>query len=252
VIPGRGGTWYGRAMADDTYELVIRAPGRNALSRELMERLLGALREAAGRPLVLRGVDGVFSAGLNLREVAALDASGMAAFLRLLEALIGALYDYPGPTVACVDGHAIAGGCVLALCCDWRVAADQPQLRLGLNEVALGLEFPPAILALVRDRVPRRHIERVVLEAGLYDPVTACALGLVDEVAADAPTAARAALARLAASPAETYRATKRAVHAGVLALSAAQQRDFEERIVPAWCAPATKARIAAVLERRR
>ncbi len=239
-------------MADDTYELVIRAPARNALSRELMERLLDALREAGGRPLLLRGADGVFSAGLNLHEVTALDEAGMAAFLRLLDTLIGALYDYPGPTVACIDGHAIAGGCVLALCCDWRVAADQPQLRLGLNEVALGLEFPPAILALVRDRVPRRHIERVVLEAGLYDPLTACALGLVDEVAADAPTAARAALARLAASPAETYVATKRALHAGVRALSAAQQRDFAERIVPAWCAPATKARLRAALARRR
>ena len=238
-------------MADDVYELVIAAPRRNALSTDVMQRLLAALREAGGRPLLLRGADGTFSAGLNLKEVAGLDAPAMARFLRLLDALIDALYEYPGPTVACVDGHAIAGGCVLALCCDWRVAADRAGSRMGLNEVALGLEFPPKILALARDRVPRRHLERVLLEAGLHDPHTARALGLVDEVATNAGAAARAALERFAAAPRQAYVATKRALRAGVLSLSAAQQQAFEQQIVPAWCAPQTKALISAQLTRR-
>ena len=236
-------------MSDES-RLVISAPGRNALSTDLMERLLAGLRAAAGRPLLVVGADGAFSAGLNLKEVAGLDEAGMRRFLLLLDDLVEALYEYPGPTVACVDGHAIAGGCVLALCCDWRVAADRAALRIGLNEVALGLEFPPRILALVRDRVPRRHIERVVLEAGLHDPRTARELGLIDEVAGDPLAAGEAALARLAASPAATYAATKQALRAGVLAIDDARRRHFEQHVVPACCAPETKARIGAALRR--
>lgn len=237
-------------MADDRYELVLSAPGRNALSSDHMQRILTALGDAGGRPLLLRGDAQAFSAGLNLKEVASLDVPAMTRFLRLLDTLMEALYTYAGPSVACVEGHAIAGGCVLALCCDWRVAAARPELRIGLNEVAIGLEFPPKILALARDRVPRRALERVLLEGGLHDPHTACALGLVDEVAADPAAAAHAALARLAAVPRPTYVATKRALRDGVLTLSPAQERHFEEQIVPAWCAPETKALITAQLKR--
>jgi len=237
-------------MADDTQQLVLSAPGRNALSSDHMQRLIAALREADGRPLLLVGADETFSAGLNLKEVAGLDAPGMMRFLHLLDALMLALYEYPGPTVACVNGHAIAGGCVLALCCDWRVAADRADIRIGLNEVALGLEFPPMILNLVRDRVPRRHLERVVLEAGLHDPRTARDLGLIDEVASDPLPVAQAALARLAGVPATTFRATKRTLREGVLALDEVQRRYFEQQVVPAWCAPETKERITARLRR--
>jgi enoyl-CoA hydratase len=238
-------------MASDVFELVISAPGRNALSSALMERLLASLQEAAGRPLLLTGSEGAFSAGLNLKEVAGLDAAAMTRFLRLLDDLVDALYEYPGPAVACVDGHAIAGGCVLALCCDWRVASDRDDLRIGLNEVALGLEFPPKILSLARQRVPRLHLERVVLEAGLHSPAAAAALGLVDEVSADALASARAALHRLASVPRATYVATKRSLRQGALALSDSDRHYFEHHVVPAWCAPETKARIRAALERR-
>lgn len=237
-------------MTADGTQLLLSAPGRNALSREHMQRLVSELRAAAGRPLLVVGAEGAFSAGLNLKEVAGLDQPAMTSFLLLLDELIDALYEYPGPTVACVNGHAIAGGCVLALCCDWRVAADQPAIRIGLNEVARGLEFPPKILKLVRDRVPRRHIERVVLEGGLHDPRTACALGLIDEVAADPQAGAQAALARLAAVPRTTYVATKRSLRHGVLALDAAQRHAFAEQIVPAWCAPETKERLSAALRK--
>ncbi|MBX3023276.1 enoyl-CoA hydratase/isomerase family protein [bacterium] len=237
-------------MADDVYQLELSAPGRNALSSDHMQRLVGALRDAGGRPLLLTGAGGAFSAGLNLKEVASLDVCAMARFLCLLDTLVQALYEYPGPTVACIDGHAIAGGCVLALCCDWRVAVDRADVRIGLNEVALGLEFPPMIMNLVRDRLPRRHLERVLLEAGLHDPRTACQLGLVDEVAADPLPAAQAAVARLAGVPRATYQATKRTLRHGVLTLSDGQLRHFHEEVVPSWCTPEAKERISAALRR--
>src|SRR4051812_20766858 len=99
-------------------EITMSGPGKNALGTTMMIFLQEKLREAGGAPVLLTGAGDAFSAGLNLKEVASLDAAGMETFLRRLEALIEALYVYPGPVVALVNGHAIAGGCVLTLCCD--------------------------------------------------------------------------------------------------------------------------------------
>jgi len=239
-------------MAETSYELTIDGPGRNALGTAVMQQLLAGLREGGGRPLLLRGAGDTFSAGLDLKEVASLDRPGMERYLLLLDELMDTLYGYAGPTVAAVNGHAIAGGCVLALCCDLRIMADDAKLRIGLNEVALGLEFPPKILALARRRVPPRWLERVVLEAALHAPATARELGLVDELAPDCLAVARERLATLAAHPPRVYAATKHALRHGALDLGAEEQRYFRDTVVPAWCGADTKARIRAVLERRR
>ena len=239
-------------MADAPYELTIEGAGRNALGTTVMQKLLAGLQKGGGRALLLRGAGDTFSAGLDLKEVASLDRAGMERYLLLLDELIDALYGYAGPTVAAVNGHAIAGGCVLALCCDLRVMADDPKLRIGLNEVALGLEFPPKILALARRRLPPRWLERVVLEAGLHEPASALALGLVDELASDSVTVARERLGTLAAHSPRVYAATKQALRGGALDLSAEERRHFRDTVVPAWCGAETKARIRAVLERRR
>ena len=127
--------------------VLLKAPGKNALSTALMEHVLGEVRTAGDAPLFLVGDGDTFSAGLNLKEVAALDAPGLTRYLGLLEDLVGALYLHPGPTVAYLNGHAIAGGCVMALCCDVRVMTARPGARIGLNEVALGLQFPPRTLS---------------------------------------------------------------------------------------------------------
>lgn len=237
-------------MTNDSFELIMTAPGRNALSTELMTSIRAQLRTAGGRPLLLTGAGETFSAGLNLKEVAALEPPGMARFLALLDAVVDDLYGYPGPTVAWVNGHAIAGGCILALCCDLRVAADDATTRIGLNEVPLGLEFPPKLLELVRRRLPPHWLERIILEGGLHDPHTARSLGLIDEVAADGSAAARAALTRLASSPRAEYLAAKRALRPP-LDLTLAQRRYHDEHIVQAWCAPAVKERARAALGRR-
>ena len=107
--------------------------------------------------MFLTGDGDAFSAGLNLKEVAALDERGMARFLETLERMVTALYEYPGPVVAWVNGHAIAGGCVVALACDHRLMTSAPRARIGLNEVPLGLRFPPRTWRLVRHQAVASH-----------------------------------------------------------------------------------------------
>jgi enoyl-CoA hydratase/carnithine racemase len=232
------------------YEIVLRAPGKNALSSELMTWIVRELEVAAGQPVLLTGAGDAFSAGLNLKEVASLDLPGMERFLGRLEEMVDALYTYPGPTVACVNGHAIAGGCVVALACDFRVASADPEIRIGLNEVALGLRFPPKTFAMVRQRVPPGALERVILEAGLYAPEQALSLRLVDEVSFDAPSAARAHLARLAAHPRDAYARTKEELRGRVLDVSEAAKARYLREVLPTWCAEETRQRVLDVLKK--
>lgn len=230
-------------------EITLSGPGKNALGSALMDEVLGQLHEASGRAVLLTGAGDAFCAGLDLKELASLDAAGMETYLRKLEALVETLYTYPGPTVALVNGHAIAGGCVLALCCDHQVAAADPRIKIGLNELALGLRFPPVTLSVVRERVPKRHLNQVLLGAGLHPPAKALELGLVDEVSEDAGTVARERLAALAAHPPAAYVGTKAELRGATVDASQSEQK-FVREILPTWTAPELKSRLAAALKR--
>lgn len=233
-------------------DIVLEGKGRNALNSRLLSDILEKLRAARGEPLLVRGAEGTgaFSAGLDLREVASLSTDQMASFIRLLEDVFTTLYLHPAPTVALVNGHAIAGGCVLALCCDDRIAPPDPSIKIGLNETAIGVVFPPRTLAIVRSRLPPRYQDEVLLGGGLYAPEPAKARGLVDAIAADALDAARKKLAALAAHPRAAYTMVKRDLRGDdpqSLATDARVERYIAEA-VPIWTGTDLKARIASIL----
>jgi enoyl-CoA hydratase len=217
-------------------EVVLEGPGKNALGSALMRQLIDALGRAAGGPVLLRGAGDAFCAGLNLKEMAGLDAAGMQAFLALLEDMVQALYEYPGPIAAAVNGHAVAGGCVLALGCDWRVMTTAPGARIGLNEVAIGARFPPRTWAMVKARLPAASIERV-------------GLGLVDELADDPLTVAKDRLAVLARHPRDAYAVAKRGIR-GVLAPGEEALARWAREDLAAWTSPQFRALIEAQLKR--
>lgn len=231
-------------------DIHLQGPGKNAMSSALMTGLRTQLAAAGGAPVLLTGGGDVFSAGLNLVEVSTLDDDGMLAYLTLLEDTVAALFHYPGPLVAFINGHAIAGGCVLALCCDLRVVAGDPGIKFGLNEVALGLQFPRGISSLVRRRVASHCLDEVVLGGHLYGPHDAVRIGFADEVG-DLEVA-RARLAHLAGHPAEAYALNKAEIRAGVLDEDPVIRRAYLTAALPAWTAPALRARLQGFLRGRK
>jgi enoyl-CoA hydratase/carnithine racemase len=234
------------------HEIILNGPGKNALGTTMMQFILDQLRAADGAPVLMTGGGDSFSAGLNLKEVVALDGATAEPFLRLLESCMAALYLYPAPTVAAINGHAIAGGCILALCCDHRVATSSPAAKIGLNEVTIGLRFPPRVLCIARSRVPRRYRERVLLEGSLFGPPDACELGLVDELDADPLSLARERLRRLSALPAIAYAQTKRDLRGATpqeLVPDDALDRWMREAI-PSWTSQKLKDDLARLLRR--
>jgi enoyl-CoA hydratase/carnithine racemase len=232
-------------------EVLISFPAKkNATSTETLEALGRDLAQAGGEPVLLTGAGNVFSAGLDLDEVASLDLPRARRLLEALEGTVEALFLHPAPTVALVNGHAIAGGCVLALCCDHRVSASDPRARIGLNEVAAGLAFPPKTLAMIRARLTPAQAAAAILGARLYDPAAAREAGLVDEVADDARSVALARLEALARHPREAYARAKRALRGDALRVAEAEQRGYEAEVLPRWASEETRAAARRLLGR--
>ena len=232
------------------FELVLDGPGKNALGTELLRSILVRLDQADGQPLLLRGENGALSAGVDLKEIAALDDAGMRTYLELLDEVPRRLFEWPAPTVAVVDGHAIAGGSVLALACDVRIAEANPRIKIGLTEVQVGVLFPPVIWNMVQHRIPAHALNRVLLGAALVGPEEARELGLVDEVVEGALEAGRAELSRRASFDATVYRKTKAMLQQGVLDLDPVQVQAFVDEVVPAWTSPELRVRLLKALRR--
>lgn len=230
------------------YEIRMAHPGRNALGTDLMNWLDAELSAAGEEPVLLTGSGDAFCAGLDLKELVSTAPEDMPRFLGLIDHFAARLFDHPAPTVAWINGHAIAGGCVLALCCDYRVASRSPRARMGVNEVALGACYPPRVLRIVRERLDASHCHEVLLGAQLYDLEESLRLGLIDEVAEDGETRARQWLDRLAAHPSETYRITKAHLHRGVTEVSDEEQASFLADEIPIWNSDGIKQRVMAIL----
>ena len=203
-------------------ELRLNRPPVNALSPELIASLLEAIRTApreGKRALLLSGSPGMFSAGLDVPLLLNLDRLAMDALWREFYALFGALACSPIPIAAAITGHAPAGGTVLALFCDHRIAAEG-DWKIGLSEVQVGLPVPPVILAALRRLVGPRHAERLAVSGLLISPAEAAACGLVDELtpADQVVDRARKWCEGLLALPRTAMEITRRQVRADLVA----------------------------------
>jgi len=178
----------------DIRELQLNRPPVNALTGELLSGLRQAIEQAPRdgvRALILSGLRGRFSAGLDVPFLLTLDAPAIAQLWRELYALLQAIASSPIPLVAAMTGHAPAGGTVLALFCDWRVLAEG-DYKVGLNEVQVGIPLPPVILGGLRRLVGSRCAEHLGVSGTLISPKEAIDVGLVDELAPLEEVVARA------------------------------------------------------------
>ncbi len=130
---------------DDVAVVTMTSNKVNALDDDFFTDLQAAIAEiqsGAAMPVVLTGTGRCFSAGLNLLELYEYDRTTLAAFVERMNETLLAWYSLPRPTIAAVNGHAIAGGCIIALSCDLRIVADADDAQIGLNEVQVGIPFP--------------------------------------------------------------------------------------------------------------
>jgi len=167
----------------DIAVLRMNAGKGNAISPAFFDAFTPLLdRIGDARALVITGVDRFFSAGLALPTLIDLARDDMRSFMQRFEDVMLRVRALPIPTIAAVNGHAIAGGCVLALQCDYRImAADSG--KIGLSEVTLGVGLPTGVVESLRYQVPGPSMFPIAQRGELCDAARAYDLGLVDEVA---------------------------------------------------------------------
>lgn len=165
---------------DDVRVLRMEFGSANALSPETCAAVSAAL-DADPAPTVLTGEGSVFSAGLNLIALEPLEREAMERFIEAFSVMMVRALAAPYPLVAAVNGHAVAGGCVLAMACDHRigVAGDY---KIGMNEIAIGLTLPAIVTEILRGKLTADHAHDVILGGALYAPEAALDVGLIDHL----------------------------------------------------------------------
>ncbi len=220
------------------------AHGRaNALDPEVLRALSGALEAAADAPaLVLTGTGAMFSAGVDLKRLAASGPDYPGELIPALVDCFARFFYHPRPVVAAVNGHAIAGGCVLACAADRRIAA-RGGARLGVTELLVGVPFPAIALEIMGGVVPARHLGEMVYGGRTLRVEDALERGLVDTaVEPDALLEAAVTEAEaLAAIPAESFALTKAQLRQPVREFLARHAARIDRDVLACWRAPAAQ-----------
>lgn len=182
-----------RDIEDGVRILTLNRPPANAISLEFNEALYEQCREAREkqtvRAIIVTGAGKFFSGGLDIKEQ--LSGKSRVGVLGSGERDgVSALWTLPKPTVAMVNGHAIAGGLIIALACDFRITSRGAH-RFGANEVAIGLPLPVGPVEVARLAIGSERLRHALLEAEYCGPERALALGYVDELVAPEQLEAR-------------------------------------------------------------
>lgn len=158
----------------------------NAINLELVNEIAKNLRlmrdDSDVHSLVLTtSNEKFFAIGFDIPELLALDVKEFSVFYRSYNQLCLDLFTFPKPTVAGLLGHAIAGGCILALCCDYRFIAEGRKL-MGLNEVKLGVPIPYPGDCILRQIVGSRYAQEITYTGEFYPSEELLRMGMVDQV----------------------------------------------------------------------
>lgn len=241
-------------------EIRLARPPVNALDPALCSALSRAMDDAIAqdaRGVVLSGGEKVFSAGLDVPYLLSLGAD-RDALRQAWEGFFSAartLAASPVPVAAAITGHAPAGGCVLTLCCDYRVMARSADpakpFRIGLNETQVGLVAPEGIQHLMRRVVGAHRAEMLLVAGEMVDAERAATLGLVDAVVDEGEVRARALswLQSLLALPRQPVLHTRAIAREDVIA-ALAPERIGLEVFLDAWFAPDTQSGLQALVAR--
>jgi enoyl-CoA hydratase len=224
---------HGKANALDT-----------TMCRELAAQLAG-LERSGHRAAVLTGQGPIFSAGVDLLRLRDSGPGYLQEFLPALSEAFLAVFTCSVPVVAAVNGHAVAGGCILVCACDHRVM-NAGHGRIGVTELLVGLPFPVTALEILRFAVGTRRLPELTHFGRTYPAAEAVGLGLIDEAVAGASVLARAvAIAgQFAALAPEPLAHTRRQIRAPVLD-RIRQERGTDELVRRMWDSPAARETVA-------
>jgi enoyl-CoA hydratase len=229
----------------DGVVLLRLADGKvNAMSMEFCEALTARFAAvSSARAVVLTGTGHIFSAGVDLKRLVEGDAAYVRKFLPALSTMLATVFSHPAPVVAAINGHAIAGGCILACAADRRLMVRDGG-RIGVTELLVGVPFPPVAMEIMRCATAPQFFADAIFSAATYTPLEAAGRGLVHDVVEPQALLDRAVEAAnaLAALPPKVFALSKRQTREP--ALERMKNPDLDAAIEQIWTAPETLARV--------
>lgn len=222
----------------------------NAMDTEFCEGLAAELerqREQDVQALVITGQGRIFSAGVDLLRLVEGGPSYLSGFLPALGRLFETLFSYPKPVVAAVNGHAIAGGCILACAADYRLMTQQKG-RIGVPELLVGVPFPTIALEIMRNAVAPQHLANLLYSGETVAPAQAVEYGMIDELVESDALLERAIAAaeRLASLPPRAFTLTKQQLRAPAIQRLREIGPQFDAIAQQLWEAPSTQEAVKA------
>lgn len=239
--------------------ITLHRPPANALNRAVLEELHGLLKQLSDpevRALVITGQGRFFSAGLDLYEVFSYTGADAEAFVTTFDDTFTTLFSLPIPVIAALNGHAVAGGAVLAAAADFRLMTDG-DAQLGLSEIKVGVPFPTSAFEIVRTAWGGPYLGELIYRGRNYKPPEALARHMVDEVVEGSELMSRAfeLAAELGAHPRLAFLTNKRALRKEALARMTAARAGGADPMWAEWRTPEVLAVVqayrAATLNRR-
>lgn len=223
----------------------------SALDLELCSALQREFESAAESSdvcaIVITGTASIFSAGVDLPRLINSGRKYVQDFVEGLDAMLRAMFLFPKPAVAAMNGHAIAGGAIIGFACDYKLMSGG---RIGVPEALVGVPFPPLALEIVRFAVPRQHLQSLIYLARTVEVADAKAMGLIDEIVPVDKVVARGqeVAQQMAGVTPSAFRLTKRQLREPYLRDAAAIAGASADEIDALWAAPATHEHIRAYL----
>jgi enoyl-CoA hydratase len=242
-----------RTEQDGVLTLRLAHGKASALDVELLDALARELDGVAEdvTAVILTGSGSIFSAGVDLFRLTREGAGYVRDFLPLLSRFLRQLFTFPRPVVAAVNGHAIAGGCLIVLAADARLMAEGAG-RIGVPELLVGVPFPAAALEVVRFAVPHERVQSLVYTGRTLSAREALGAGLIDEVVApgDLLTRAQELARQLATIPPAVFSLTKQSLRAEALERIDRAGERSDQAALAVWSDPRTHAHIREYLRR--
>jgi enoyl-CoA hydratase len=231
----------------------IDRPPANAMDLQLLSdgrMVLHELRAADPAAVVLTGRPGFFSAGVDLKVAPTLDRDGQRELVVGINETFLGWYSFPRPVVSAVNGHAIAGGLILALTGDQRIGAGDG--KLGLTELKAGIGYPLAAMGIVKAELTPSAARTLALASGLVDMRRGLELGLIDELVEPDALLDRAleVAGELAALPRSAYPRVKDQLRGETIAALRGRLERGEDPILAGWVGEETAAASTAILDR--
>ncbi len=217
----------------------------NALNDQVVQELSTCLRELAVDPAVratiLTGTGKFFSFGFDIPEFLAYSRAEFTRYLTAFAGLYREMFLHPQPLVAALNGHAVAGGCMLATACDARLMADGKG-KIGLNEIGFGSSVFAGSVQLLAYWLGERRAQEVLFSGKLHAPSEALAIGLVDAVVGEAELAgeARRVAGALAAKDPAAFRSIKGLLRRPVVEAMLSREAASIAEFVDLWYSPQT------------